>query len=184
MNRKTNWFAVLASLCLVHSFFGIDVCHAQPNAPTKPNATSKIDTTQPQRKEPQGRKPTKPGEFYKRSTTAFKSNDLVQIPNLREVPQYTGSNVVFGWGEEYPNASGGKVIAYTFSTSDLQNTVIQWYQQYLTRIGWTIEAKPAEYTDDTGAISAHKGRSVCQISTEPDDDNRIQVRVHYHDAPN
>lgn len=176
MNRKTNWFSVLASLTLVYSFIGINVCNAGPTATVKP------DTTRMPSKEPMGKKPTKPGEFYKRSKTAFKSNDLVQIPTLREVPTYTGNNVVFGWGEEYPNASGGKVIAYTFTTADLQNTVIQWYQQYLTRIGWTVEANSANSDNDTGAISAHKGRSVCQISTEPDDDNRISVRVHYHDA--
>lgn len=176
MNRKINWFAALASLTLVHSLIAINTCYAGPN----PNL--KTDTTRPQPKEPQGKKPTKPGEFYKRSAAVFKSNDLVQMPNLREVPLYTGSNVQFGWGEEFPNASGGKVYAYTFTTSDLQNTVIQWYQKYLTGIGWTVEANPANSQDDTGAISAHKGHSACQISTEPDDDNRISVRVHYHGA--
>lgn len=174
MNQKINLFAVLASLTLVHSFIGVNVSYAGPNA------NLKTDTTRPQPKEPQGKKPTRPGEFYKRSATVFKSNDLIQMPNLREVPLYTGSDVQFGWGEELPNTSGGKVIAYTFTTSDLQNTVIQWYQKYLTGIGWRVEANPANSQDDGGAISAHKGLSVCQIRTQPDDENRVSVRVHYH----
>lgn len=176
MNRKTNWFAVLASLALVHSFSGNNAGYAGPN----PNL--KTDTTRPQPKEPQGKKPTRPGEFYKRSAKVFKSNDLIQMPNLREVPMYTGSNVQFGWGEEFPNASGGKVTEFTFTTSDMQNTVIQWYQKYLTGIGWTVEARPADSQDDSGAIMAHKGQSMCQIGTEADDDNRVSVRVHYHNG--
>lgn len=178
MNRKVNWIAVLASLVQMHALVTISACYAGPN----PNL--KTDVTQQKSKEPEGKKPTKPGEFYKRSAKVFKSDDLVQMPNLREVPLYTGSNVEFGWGEEFPNSSGGKVTVYVFSTSDPQNTVIQWYQKYLTGIGWTVEPVFANSQNGAGAIEAHKGQSVCQISTESDDDNRISVRVHYHGATN
>lgn len=176
MNQKVNKFAPLLMLVLVHSFCVVNVCTAAPNE----KKTGEPQEAKPG--EPQGTRPKKPGEFYKRSATEFKANSLTQAPNLRELPLYTGSSVEFGWGEEFPNASGGKVIAYNFSTADPQNRVLQWYQQLLSARGWTVEMIPADNEDDTGALTAKKDHGICQISTQSAGNNRTSVRVHFHGA--
>lgn len=122
----------------------------------------------------------KPGSQYKRDQTEFLSNQLSAIPYIPGIPNYTGRGIQFGWGEEFPNARGGKVFAFTFYTTDPQYMVLRWYEQYLTNNGWSLDANGLEKESTSGSISANKGREVCRISTQPDDDNKVAVRIHYH----
>lgn len=129
------------------------------------------------------KKSLKPGQYYKRNQREFKSVDLNKIPYLPDLPFYTGANLEFAWGEEFPNVTGGKVVTYVFYTTDTQYTVLKWYQRYLEGGGWTVEHVWGD--DDkstTGGISAFKERNVCRVQTQREDNQRMEVRIHYHAA--
>lgn len=117
---------------------------------------------------------------YVRNTAQYNSLDLTSLPNLADLPSYTGRSPRFLTGADFQRLKTGRVVEWTFLTLEDPLTVANWYRNVLKMNNWSVQ----DLVPGGTQIYAEKSDGSCMVtisqSTQPG--YRAQVVVHYkHD---
>ena len=180
LNQKPSILAPIATLFCLSQLFQVNPAFATPSdqKPTGAANSSKVGAAKAGAAKPAS--PNRPGSNYNRDPIEFKHNRVDRLPALSDLPPYTGANLQFLRGEEFPNAKGGKVVTYSFNTSDANDKVIGWYQQVLSASGWNAVIQNSTRIKSSSCLSATKKGSSCYVTTQPAGKKKLNVRIHIH----
>ncbi len=99
---------------------------------------------------------------YQRNLQEFRSRDITSIPEIPNLPGFTG-RCKFQDGAEFPHIASGRVVNYRFAAMEAPDDVAAWYRSALAISGWELDGAVLNQR----ALQATRGSDQAQIMVMP-----------------